>query len=169
MIDLASLSGRPERLHFSADNAPKRVSGRRKLKLGETVLPKKFHDHCLLGLLIWVVGFRPMEDGAMRSKSYPTDLTDEQWQLIARLFTKSEKRGRKRTYELPRIINGCFYVLRGGIPWRMMPHDLPPCGSSISRVGRRDESSDNGHLAPRMRMDQFSMSPDTAVGKSLSL
>ncbi len=62
----------------------------------------------------------------MKSKSYPTDLTDEQWQLIAGLFTKSEKRGREPIYELRRILDGCFYVLRGGIPWRMMPHDLPP-------------------------------------------
>ena len=29
-------------------------------------------------------------------------------------------------YSLRRIIDGCFDVLRGGIPWRMMPHDLPP-------------------------------------------
>jgi putative transposase len=25
-----------------------------------------------------------------------------------------------------RIVDGCFYLLRGGITWRMMPHDLPP-------------------------------------------
>jgi transposase len=25
-----------------------------------------------------------------------------------------------------RIVDGCFYLLRGGIAWRMMPHDLPP-------------------------------------------
>src|SRR6188508_777871 len=64
--------------------------------------------------------------GAMNNKSYSTDLTDQQWQLISVFFTKSEKRGREQRYELRRIIDGCFYVLRGGIPWRMMPHDLPP-------------------------------------------
>jgi len=62
----------------------------------------------------------------MNDKSYPTDLTDEQWRLISAFFTKSEKRGRERRHDLRRIIDGCFYVLRGGIPWRMMPHDLPP-------------------------------------------
>src|SRR3954470_15007570 len=64
--------------------------------------------------------------GAMNDKSYQTDLTDEQWRLISAFFTKSEKRGRERRHDLCRIIDGCFYVLRGGIPWRMMPHDLPP-------------------------------------------
>jgi len=60
----------------------------------------------------------------MNDKSSPTDLTDEQWRLISVFFTKSEKRGRERRHDLRRIIDGCFYVLRGGIPWRMIrfPH-----------------------------------------------
>jgi putative transposase len=62
----------------------------------------------------------------MTSKSYPTDLTDAEWQLISGMFVTSEPRGANRRYELRRILDGCFYVLRGGISWRMMPHDLPP-------------------------------------------
>ncbi len=57
---------------------------------------------------------------------YPSDLTDDEWEVIAPLFSKSEKRGKKPVYDLRRVLNGCFYVLRGGIAWRMMPHDLPP-------------------------------------------
>ena len=30
---------------------------------------------------------------------------------------------------LREVVNGILYVLRGGIPWRMMPHDLPPWGT----------------------------------------
>src|SRR4051794_17939741 len=62
----------------------------------------------------------------MQNECYPTDLKDEEWNLIAGLFTKSEKRGKKPKNSLRRIVDGCFYVLRGGIAWRMMPHDLPP-------------------------------------------
>jgi len=62
----------------------------------------------------------------MTSDRYPTDLTDEEWQLLVPLFAKSEKRGRQRVHDLRRVIDGCFYVLRGGMAWRMMPHDLPP-------------------------------------------
>ena len=36
------------------------------------------------------------------------------------------KGGRPRTYPLREVINGLLYVLRGGISWRAMPHDLPP-------------------------------------------
>jgi putative transposase len=27
------------------------------------------------------------------------------------------------------VVNGILYVLRGGISWRMLPHDLPPWGT----------------------------------------
>ena len=27
------------------------------------------------------------------------------------------------------MVSGILYVLRGGIPWRMLPHDLPPWGT----------------------------------------
>ena len=32
-------------------------------------------------------------------------------------------------WDLREVINGILYVLRGGIPWRMLPHDLPPWGT----------------------------------------
>ncbi|MFC5355311.1 IS5 family transposase [Azospirillum himalayense] len=57
---------------------------------------------------------------------YPTDLTDQEWAVVSKLFTKSEHRGAQRKHDLRRVIDGCLYVLRGGIAWRMMPHDLPP-------------------------------------------
>ena len=53
----------------------------------------------------------------MESERYPTDLKDEEWAIIARLFTKSEKRGKKPNNDMRRIVDGCFYLLRGGISW----------------------------------------------------
>ncbi len=62
----------------------------------------------------------------MTDKPYPTDLTDQQWELIRPLLEHNRGQRGQRHYSLRRIVDGCFYVLRGGIPWRMMPHDLPP-------------------------------------------
>ena len=31
--------------------------------------------------------------------------------------------------DLQEVVNGILYVFRGGIPWRMVPHDLPPWGT----------------------------------------
>ena len=53
---------------------------------------------------------------------YPTDLTDSQWQVIKDLLIDQ----RKRKYELRHVFNALFYVVKGGIPWRQMPNDLPP-------------------------------------------
>ena len=39
------------------------------------------------------------------------------------------RRGHPRTTDLREVVNGILYVLRGGIPWRLMPHDLPPWGT----------------------------------------
>ena len=34
--------------------------------------------------------------------------------------------GRPRLSSLREVVNGIFYVLRGGVPWRLLPKDLPP-------------------------------------------
>ena len=62
----------------------------------------------------------------MTEKPYPTDLSDEEWQLIEPLLGRKRGRGHEQDYSLRRIVEASFYVLRGGIPWRMMPHDFPP-------------------------------------------
>ena len=37
-----------------------------------------------------------------------------------------DKLRRPRAWPLREILNAIFYVLRGGIRWRLMPSDLPP-------------------------------------------
>ncbi|QEH38972.1 Transposase DDE domain protein [Aquisphaera giovannonii] len=53
-------------------------------------------------------------------------MTDEQWKLIAPLLPKPRPGGRPRSADLRGVFNGVVYVVRGGVPWRMLPHDLPP-------------------------------------------
>jgi putative transposase len=65
----------------------------------------------------------------MERKPYPSDLTDEQWKLIAPLLPKSKPGGRPRDVDLREILDAVFYLVKGGIPWRFMPHDLPPWGT----------------------------------------
>src|SRR3954469_23533418 len=62
----------------------------------------------------------------MTEKPYPTDLSDEEWALIEPLLGRKRGRSHEQDYSLRRIVEASFYVLRGGIPWRMMPHDFPP-------------------------------------------
>ncbi len=62
-----------------------------------------------------------------RSKlRYPSDLTDEEWNLVAPLIPPGKPRGDKRTVNLREIVNGLMYVLSTGCQWRAIPKDLPP-------------------------------------------
>ena len=62
---------------------------------------------------------------AARRLAYTTDLTDEEWQILAALLPPEKCGGRPRTYPLREVLNGIPYILRGGCAWRLMPHDLP--------------------------------------------
>ena len=56
-------------------------------------------------------------------------MSDAQWGLLEPQLPKVSRRGHPRTVHLREVVNGILYVLRGGITWRMMPHDLPPWGT----------------------------------------
>jgi putative transposase len=58
--------------------------------------------------------------------SYPTDLSDREWNLIKHLVPEAKSGGRPEAYPKRDILNGVFYLLRSGCSWRMLPHDLPP-------------------------------------------
>ena len=62
----------------------------------------------------------------MKRKPYPTDLTDAEWKILRPMIPDAKPGGRPRSAEMREVVNAIFYVLRGGIPWRMLPHDLPP-------------------------------------------
>jgi putative transposase len=73
-----------------------------------------------------------------KTESYPSDLTDEQWQLVRPLLPKRkmEKAGRPRTVEPRDLLDAIFYILRSGCPWRLLPHDFPPWGTVSSQFHR---------------------------------
>lgn len=62
-----------------------------------------------------------------RSKlRYPSDLTDEEWSLIAPLIPPAKSGGNKRTRDMRDVVDGLMYVLSTGCQWRALPKDLPP-------------------------------------------
>ena len=60
---------------------------------------------------------------------YQTDLTDAEWLVIEPHLPKPCATGRPREWPMREIINGIFYVMRAGCPWRLLPSDLPPWGT----------------------------------------
>ncbi len=60
---------------------------------------------------------------------YQTDLTDAEWHVIAPHLPKPCATGRPREWPMREIVNGIFYVMRAGCPWRLLPNDFPPWGT----------------------------------------
>ncbi len=110
----------------------------------------------------------------MTREAYPSDLTDSQWEEIAPLLPEAKPGGHPRTVDIREVINGILYVLRGGISWRMMPHDLPPWGtvSWYFREWRRDGTWARVHdtLRPRVRQAEGrAPTPSAAIIDSQSV
>ena len=60
-----------------------------------------------------------------KTKWYPTELTDEEWERIAPLLPGPAKRGRKPSVDLREVVNAIRYMTRTGGGWRMLPKDFP--------------------------------------------
>jgi transposase len=62
----------------------------------------------------------------MQRKAYPSDVSDEEWALVAPYLTLMTEDAPQRTHSLREVFNGLRWIVRAGAPWRMMPNDLPP-------------------------------------------
>ena len=60
------------------------------------------------------------------SLRYPSDLTDDEWALVAPLIPPAKRGGRRRSVDVREVLNGLLYVLSTGCQWRYVPKDLPP-------------------------------------------
>jgi len=78
-------------------------------------------------------------------KRYPSDLTDEQWELIETLIPqqrRTKKGGRPRAVNMREVINTILYQARSGCQWDMLPHDLLPKSTVYDYFARwRDDGT----------------------------
>ncbi len=58
--------------------------------------------------------------------SYPSDLTDERWDLLQPVFNAPGKRGRKHGDDLRTVVNAMLYVSQTGCQWRYLPASFGP-------------------------------------------
>ena len=57
-------------------------------------------------------------------------MTDAEWAVLEPFLPPASHVGRPRKWPLRRIVEAILYLLRGGLPWRM----LPPCFPPVSTV-----------------------------------
>ena len=127
----------------------------------------------------------------MARSTYPSDLSDREWQLLEPLLPPPQ--ARRSTPEIPRreivnairyvlrtgyprreIVNAIRYVLRTGCAWRMLPHDLSPWRIVFHyfRTWRRDgtwqRANDTLHSSLRQSQGRPA-SPSAAIIDSQSV
>jgi transposase len=69
-------------------------------------------------------------------KPYPSDVSDEEWTLVVPYLTLLRGDAGQREHPLREVFNGLRYVVKNGIPWRAMPHDLPPWAAVYQQAQR---------------------------------
>jgi transposase len=57
---------------------------------------------------------------------YVSDVSDEEWDFVVPYLTLMTEDAPQRHHRLRELFNGLRYIVRGGLQWRLMPHDLPP-------------------------------------------
>jgi transposase len=59
-------------------------------------------------------------------KGYPSDVTDDEWAFVAPYLALVSEDARQRVHPLREVFNGLRYIVKTGMQWRWMAHDLPP-------------------------------------------
>lgn len=59
-------------------------------------------------------------------KACPSDVSDDEWALVARCLTLLPEGAGQREHSLREVFNGLRHILKTGAPWRWMPNDFPP-------------------------------------------
>jgi len=57
---------------------------------------------------------------------YPSDLHDNEWEVIKDLLPSQKEGGRPRKTCLRKVVNAVLYVTTEGCTWRALPKDYPP-------------------------------------------
>jgi transposase len=59
-------------------------------------------------------------------KGYPTDVSDDEWALVAPYLTLLAEDALQRRYPLREVFNALRWIVRAGAPWRLLPTNFPP-------------------------------------------
>ncbi len=62
----------------------------------------------------------------MQRRSYPSDVSDNEWRILEPLIPPAKPGGHPRTTEMREVVNAILYLDRTGSQWRALPHEFPP-------------------------------------------
>jgi putative transposase len=75
----------------------------------------------------------------MREPTYPSDMTDAQWERLSLLIPPAKPGGRPRSVDIRAVVDAIFSRIKTGCQWRQLPRDFPPWGTVAGyyRIWRR--------------------------------
>jgi len=69
-------------------------------------------------------------------KSYPSDVTDAEWEFLVPYLTLMREDAPQREYSSRELFNALRYVVKTGCQWRFLPHDFPPWSAAYQQARR---------------------------------
>jgi transposase len=84
--------------------------------------------------------YKPVHRREPALGSYPSSLTDHEWEALRPLLEVSEGRGRPAQHDRRTMWDAVFYLVRSGASWRMLPSDLPPYKAVFAFFARARDS-----------------------------
>ena len=105
----------------------------------------------------------------MARKTYPSDVSDDEWAFVAPYLTLMSEAAPQREYPLREVFNGLRWIVRASAPWRLLPNDLPPWEvvyqQTRALAQRRGVRGDSQRLAPAFA--RRCRTPGAAIGSDL--
>ncbi len=95
-------------------------------------------------------GYKDEHRQASPEAPYPHCLGDAEWALVADIF-EDKTRGVPRRYSRRSMVDAMCYVVRGGVPWRMLPKEFPPWHQVYKTFQRWSEQARFERMHDRLR------------------
>ena len=77
-----------------------------------------------------------MENTPKKTKRYPSDIEDTEWDFIAPYLALITPDAPQRKHDLREVLNVLRYVVRSGIAWRYLPSNFPPWAAVYQQARR---------------------------------
>jgi transposase len=88
---------------------------------------------------------------ARRKRRYPSDTSDEQWELIEPLLPEVMSGGRPERHPRRAVVDAILYVVRTGCAWRQLPGDFPPWQTVYWYFNRWEQAKVTEKILPVVR------------------
>jgi transposase len=104
---------------------------------------------------------------------YATSLTQAEWEMVSDIFESEGERGRPAVHSRRAMVDACFYIVRTGCSWRLMPKTFPPWNAVYKLFRRWSDEGRFERMHDRLRQRwreraEREASPTTAILDSQS-